>query len=120
MEHQPSLSHTHSLYRVEEDHPIMSFTVSSSGRHALLNVANQVWTECSDGDECVVITAVVSALYVQGVHVWDLADRCLVRRCHGITQGHYTIHSCYGGLNDSFVASGSEGEPGARARALWV
>ena len=41
--------------------------------------------------------------------MWDLNDRCLVRRCHGVTQGHYTIHSCYGGLHDSFVASGSEG-----------
>jgi WD40 repeat protein len=69
---------------IEEDHPIMSFTVSRNGRHALLNVANQ------------------------GVHVWDLTDRCLVRRCHGVTQGHYTIHSCYGGVHDSFVASGSE------------
>lgn len=28
--------------RVEEDHPIMSFTVSSNGRNALLNVALQV------------------------------------------------------------------------------
>ena len=47
---------------------------------------------------------------LQGVHVWDLNDRCLVRRCHGVTPGHYTIHSFYGGLNDSFIASGSEGE----------
>ena len=28
--------------RIEEDHPIMSFTVSHNGRHALLNVASQV------------------------------------------------------------------------------
>ena len=46
---------------------------------------------------------------LKGVHVWDLNDRCLVRRCHGVTQGHYTIHSCYGGIHDSFIASGSEG-----------
>lgn len=33
------------LYRVQEDHPIMSFTVSKNGRLALLNVATQVsWT----------------------------------------------------------------------------
>lgn len=30
------------LYRVQEDHPIMSFTVSKNGRLALLNVATQV------------------------------------------------------------------------------
>lgn len=29
-------------YRVQEDHPIMSFTVSKNGRLALLNVATQV------------------------------------------------------------------------------
>ena len=41
--------------------------------------------------------------------MWDLHDRCLVRRYQGVTQGHYTIHSSYGGTNDSFVVSGSEG-----------
>ena len=29
-------------FRIEEDHPIMSFTVSRNGRNALLNIANQV------------------------------------------------------------------------------
>ena len=29
-------------FRVQEDHPIMSFTVSRNGRLALLNVATQV------------------------------------------------------------------------------
>lgn len=32
---------------MEEDHPIMSFTVSSNGRHALLNVALQVVLQVS-------------------------------------------------------------------------
>lgn len=30
------------LFRVQEDHPIMSFTISKNGRLALLNVATQV------------------------------------------------------------------------------
>lgn len=30
------------IYSVQEDHPIMSFTVSKNGRLALLNVATQV------------------------------------------------------------------------------
>ena len=42
--------------------------------------------------------------------MWDLQDRCLVRRYQGVTQGHYNVSSTYGGLNDSFLASGSEGQ----------
>ena len=47
-------------------------------------------------------------VFVQGVHMWDLSDRCIVRRYQGVTQGFYTIHSCFG-VGDSFIASGSEG-----------
>ncbi|NXS10668.1 WDR26 protein, partial [Neodrepanis coruscans] len=71
-------------FRVQEDHPIMSFTISKNGRLALLNVATQ------------------------GVHLWDLQDRVLVRKYQGVTQGFYTIHSCFGGHNEDFIASGSE------------
>lgn len=46
---------------------------------------------------------------VQGVHLWDLQDRVLVRKYQGVTQGFYTIHSCFGGHNEDFIASGSEG-----------
>ncbi|CAB0035689.1 unnamed protein product [Trichogramma brassicae] len=69
---------------LQEDHPIMSFSVNKADRQALLNVAHQ------------------------GVHLWDLQDRCLVRRFQGVTQGHFTIHSCFGGVNEDFIASGSE------------
>ena len=41
--------------------------------------------------------------------MWDLSDRCIVHRFQGVTQGFYTIHSCFG-VNDSFIASGSEGK----------
>lgn len=44
--------------------------------------------------------------------MWDLHDRCLVRRYQGVTQGLYNISSTYGGINDSFLASGSEGQFG--------
>ncbi|TRY88478.1 hypothetical protein DNTS_005159, partial [Danionella cerebrum] len=44
----------------------------------------------------------------QGVHLWDLQDRVLVRKYQGVTQGFYTIHSCFGGHNEDFIASGSE------------
>lgn len=69
---------------VQEDHAIMSFTLNDSGRLALLNVATQ------------------------GVHLWDLKDKVLVRKFQGVTQGFYTIHSCFGGINQDFIASGSE------------
>lgn len=69
---------------LQEEHPIMAFTVDKRDRLALLNVATQ------------------------GVHLWDLRDKCLVRRFQGVTQGHFTIHSCFGGANQDFIASGSE------------
>lgn len=50
------------------------------------------------------------ASYLQGVHLWDLQDRVLVRKYQGVTQGFYTIHSCFGGHNEDFIASGSEGK----------
>ncbi|GFX36476.1 WD repeat-containing protein 26 [Trichonephila clavipes] len=43
-----------------------------------------------------------------GVHLWDIEDRVLLRKFQGVTQGYYTIHSCFGGVNQVFVASGSE------------
>lgn len=73
------------IFSIQEDHPVMAFSVNKADRLALLNVATQ------------------------GVHLWDLHDRCLVRKFQGVTQGHFTIHSCFGGNNQDFVASGSEG-----------
>lgn len=69
---------------LQEGHSVMSFTCDDTGRLALLNVATQ------------------------GVHLWDLEDRVLVRKFQGVTQGYYTIHSCFGGVNQVFIASGSE------------
>jgi WD40 repeat protein len=68
---------------IKEEHPIMSFSLSKDAKYALLNVASQ------------------------GVHMWNIIDRCLIKRYQGVTQGFYTIHSCFG-LSDSFIASGSE------------
>ncbi|RXG72864.1 WD repeat-containing protein 26 [Armadillidium vulgare] len=74
--------HDHNV--LQEDQSIMSFTIDETGRYALLNVETQ------------------------GVHLWDLEDKVLVRKYRGLTQGHYTIHSCFGGENQDFIASGSE------------
>ncbi|XP_017136950.1 WD repeat-containing protein 26 homolog [Drosophila miranda] len=69
---------------LREPHPIMTFSINSADRLALLNVSNQ------------------------GLHLWDIEDKCLVRRFQGIRQSNFAIHSCFGGINESFVASGSE------------
>jgi len=76
---QPLIQEDHS-----PNHAIMSFITDQTDRYALLNIATQ------------------------GVHMWDIRARTLVRKFVGITQGFYTIHSCFGGLDQSFVASGSE------------
>uniref|UniRef100_A0A8C6SCW2 WD repeat-containing protein 26 n=1 Tax=Neogobius melanostomus TaxID=47308 RepID=A0A8C6SCW2_9GOBI len=57
-------------------------------------------------DQIIIFHLVV--LRFQGVHLWDLQDRVLVRKYQGVTQGFYTIHSCFGGHNEDFIASGSE------------
>lgn len=83
-------------FRLQEDHPVMSFSVNKADRLALLNVANQ------------------------GVHLWDLEDKCLVRRFQGVTQGHFTIHSCFGGINQDFIASGSEGLSYTKIKYIFI
>ena len=69
---------------IQESDPILSFSVSPVGNLALLNLSNQ------------------------GLHLWDLEDRALIKHYTGISQGYYAIHSCFGGLNYEFLASGSE------------
>ena len=49
-------------------------------------------------------------LFFQGVHLWDIRDRVLVRKFQGPRQEKYTIYSCFGGANQDFLASGSEGQ----------
>ena len=45
----------------------------------------------------------------QGLHLWDVKDRVLIRKFQGPRQEKYTIYSCFGGANQDFLASGSEG-----------
>lgn len=62
----------------------MTFSINSTDRLALINCQTQ------------------------GLHLWDMEDKCLVRKYQGNTQTNYAIYSCFGGVNESFVASGSE------------
>ncbi|XP_028170015.1 WD repeat-containing protein 26 [Ostrinia nubilalis] len=69
---------------IQEEHAVMAMTLNAADTLLLLNVANQ------------------------GVHLWDIRARALVRRFRGLSQGHFTIHACFGGAHHDFVASGSE------------
>jgi WD40 repeat protein len=69
---------------LQEDSGIMSFSLDDSDRYAVLNIANQ------------------------GIHMWDVEDKCLVRKFVGVAQGQYTLYSCFGGIDHNFIASGSE------------
>jgi len=69
---------------IQEDNAIMSFTIDQTDRYVLLNIASS------------------------GCHLWDINEGILVQKLKGITQGYYKIYSSFGGINQSFVASGSE------------
>lgn len=44
--------------------------------------------------------------------------RALVRRFRGLSQGHFTIHACFGGAHQDFIASGSEDNK-VRGSTTW-
>lgn len=48
-------------------------------------------------------------LSTQEIHLWDFADGGkVVRKFSGFKQGRYVIRSCFGGVNEGFVLSGSD------------
>ncbi|XP_044748626.1 WD repeat-containing protein 26 isoform X1 [Coccinella septempunctata] len=69
---------------LHEDRAIISFTVDRNDRLCLLNILTQ------------------------GIHLWDLNYKCLIKKYRGVSQGHFNIHSTFGGVNQDFIASGSE------------
>ncbi|XP_022704734.1 WD repeat-containing protein 26-like [Varroa jacobsoni] len=69
---------------VVEDHSIMSFSVDKTDRFALINLSHQ------------------------GIHLWDIRDKTLLMKFRGMSQGYFTINSCFGGVDEKFIASGSE------------
>ena len=50
--------------------------------------------------------------------MYDLDAAAVIHRYVGHEQGRFTIRSCFGGANESFVASGSEGGPGKEGRVM--
>ncbi|KAI0312503.1 WD40 repeat-like protein [Amylostereum chailletii] len=42
------------------------------------------------------------------IHLWDLSTGQMARKYTGQRQGHHIIRSCFGGVDNNFVVSGSE------------
>ncbi|KAI0032289.1 WD40 repeat-like protein [Vararia minispora EC-137] len=43
------------------------------------------------------------------IHLWDLLTQRMVRKYTGQRQGRHIIRSCFGGVDENFIVSGSEG-----------
>lgn len=69
---------------LEEMDAITSLSISDDSRYLLVNVASQE------------------------VHLWDLDSRTLVQKYSGHKQSRFVIRSCFGGVDQGFVVSGSE------------
>ncbi|XP_074308974.1 WD repeat-containing protein 26 homolog [Silene latifolia] len=70
---------------IEEDHPITSFCLSNDSKFLLVSVINQE------------------------IHLWTIdGDAKLVAKYKGHKRSRFLIRSCFGGLEQSFIASGSE------------
>ncbi|KAJ8467226.1 hypothetical protein OPV22_029778 [Ensete ventricosum] len=70
---------------VEEEQPITSFTLSGDDKFLLVNLINQE------------------------IHLWCIKDDPrLIMRYKGHRRSRFLIRSCFGGIKQAFVASGSE------------
>lgn len=72
--------------RLEERHPIMSFTIDNQDRYIAVN------------------------LMEQGVHLWDYKLKTMLRMFPGVCQRNFTIYSSFSSPEPIFLASGSEGK----------
>ncbi|RAL42214.1 unnamed protein product [Cuscuta campestris] len=76
---------TNSERIIAEEHPITSLSVSGDGKFFIVNLNSQA------------------------IHMWDVAGEWVTpTKYEGHKQHQYVIRSCFGGLNSSFIASGSE------------
>ncbi|KAJ1505961.1 hypothetical protein HMI54_003937 [Coelomomyces lativittatus] len=72
------------LGQMEEPESITSISISKNGKYAIANTATQE------------------------IHLWDISSTRLVRKYVGHKQGKFVIRSGFGGIQESFLASGSE------------
>jgi len=69
---------------VQEDFPILSFTLNKAATQILISLEKQC------------------------LHLWDIKDRCLVHRYQGTVQAQFVSHATFGGVDENFIAGGSE------------
>ncbi|OWM73263.1 hypothetical protein CDL15_Pgr001377 [Punica granatum] len=70
---------------IEEDQTITSFSLSQDNRYLLVNLLNEE------------------------IHLWDIQGEVkLVAKYKGHKRSRFVIRSCFGGLEQAFIASGSE------------
>eukprot|EP00041_Stephanoeca_diplocostata_P025303 m.659162 g.659162 ORF g.659162 m.659162 type:complete len:239 (+) comp22722_c0_seq1:1718-2434(+) len=69
---------------LDETASITSLSVSRSGEEILLSLSSSE------------------------AHVWNVRTRQMTHKYHGHRQGRYAIRSCFGGVGECFIVSGSE------------
>ncbi|GER54025.1 ATP-dependent RNA helicase [Striga asiatica] len=70
---------------IEEDHPIISFSLSKNNKFLLVSLLNEE------------------------LHVWSVDGATeLVAKYRGHKRARFVVRSCFGGLDEAFIASGSE------------
>ncbi|KAI3389494.1 hypothetical protein SNEBB_003673 [Seison nebaliae] len=67
-----------------EDNDIISFALTPDRKRILVSIASQ------------------------GLNLWDIESRTLMRRFRGVEQRVYSIYASFGGASNSLIASGSE------------
>jgi WD40 repeat protein len=72
---------------IQETDPISSLDLSSDNRYLLCSVV---------------------AHNAQEIRLWDLEERKLVQKYQGHKLTRFVVRACFGGVNQAFVASGSE------------
>ncbi len=87
----------------------MSFSLNKRATQALISISTQVSSRSQliiDRQICFIFY--FSNFFRQGLHLWDLKDRVLVRQYQGNVQNKFMNYSCFGGVDENFIVSGSE------------